>query len=72
MPKAIDFFLDLAKRGKHPGASSGEKRARRLALAILDNLPGLDDKAITGLVHFMGEAQMRPETARTSIDGWES
>lgn len=46
---SLKHFVRLAKRGKpNTGASGGELRARRLALAIVDNLPGLDDQAIAG------------------------
>ena len=50
----MDHFIRLAKRGKPgTGASGGELRARRLALAVLNDIPGLDQKAITGLVEFI-------------------
>jgi hypothetical protein len=65
-------FLRLAKRGKpNTGASGGELRARRLALAVLDNIPGLDDDAVAGLVQFIALAKAEPETARSYVDGWE-
>lgn len=69
--KPLDHFLRLALRGRHPGSSGGEKRARRLALALLDNVPGLDGDAIVGMVHFLAEVQKHPEATRTSIDGWD-
>jgi hypothetical protein len=62
-------FVRLARR-KHPGASSGEKRSRRLALALLDNLPGLDDEAIDGMIGFADLVKRAPETARSLVDGW--
>lgn len=50
----MDHFIRLAKRGKPgTGASGGELRARRLALAVLNDIPGLDGKAITGLCEFI-------------------
>jgi hypothetical protein len=58
-------------RCKHAGASGGEKRARRLAIALLDNLPGLDAEAIDGMIAFLDLAQHAPQTARTLVDAWE-
>jgi hypothetical protein len=70
--KGLDHFVRLAKRGKpNTGASSGELRARRLALAILDNLPGLDDRATSGLLAFIELVKQSPEESRTLVDGWD-
>lgn len=50
----MDHFIELARRGKPgTGASSGELKARRLALAVLNDIPGLDGSAISGLVKFI-------------------
>ena len=62
-------FVRLARR-RHAGASGGEKRARRLALAVLDDLPGLDDRAVDGLIRFVELVRKSPEGARTLLDGW--
>lgn len=64
----LDHFVRLAKRGKPgTGASGGEVRARRLAMAILDDTPGLDGSAIMGLLHFIELVQRAPEEARTLV-----
>lgn len=68
--KSLDHFIDLALQGKRPGSSGGEKRARRLARCILDNVPGLDDSAINGMIEFIRAAQLQPETARSAVDAW--
>lgn len=53
MREDLRHFCDLAHRGGHPAASGGEQRAHALATAVLENLPGLDDLAIHGLVEFI-------------------
>ena len=63
-------FVRLA-RTKHPGASSGEKAARRLALALCRDLPSLDERAFDGLLEFALLIRSAPTTARDLIDGWE-
>ena len=50
-PEAMERFRKLARRGAHPGASSGERVANRLAKAlhaIGDDLALLDPEAIEG------------------------
>ncbi len=63
----VKHFVDLAARGKHPGSSGGEKRARRLAVAVLENLPGLDDSAIAGLLEFVRCVQTSPSLSRQLV-----
>lgn len=44
-------FLECATAGKHPGASTGERRAYRLAVTLLsslDDLAGIDHDAVIG------------------------
>lgn len=54
----MDHFIRLAKRGKPgTGASGGELAARRLAIAIVKDVPGLDDMAIAGLIEFIRGTQ---------------
>jgi len=50
-PEAAQHFLQLARRGAHPAASGGEKRAYRLAKRLkqsLDDFSGLDSSAVEG------------------------
>jgi hypothetical protein len=61
--KPIDHFLRLAKRGASPGASGGEKRAFRLAKAVVEDLPGLDNQAVAGFGEFAIIAYSKPMTA---------
>jgi hypothetical protein len=49
---SLRHFLKLAQRGSHPGASSGEVRAHRLALVVLEHAHGLDGQALDGLCEF--------------------
>ena len=50
--EAVDHFTRLALRGKHGGCSSGEERAHRIALVILEHAGGLDEKALVGMAEF--------------------
>jgi hypothetical protein len=60
----LRHFLRLAIRGKHRGASSGEKRCRLLAKALLDNCGALDGQAVEGLTEFIRVSIHQPETVR--------
>ena len=62
-----EHFLRLAHHGRHRGASGGEKRARALAKAIVDQVPGLDGQAVAGAIEFMRLAAAKPGTARDII-----
>jgi hypothetical protein len=67
--KTMEHFLKLARRGKpDTGASGGELRARRLALAISENAVGLDAQAIEGAAEFLRRAPLAISTARDFID----
>lgn len=59
----MTHFLELAKRGGHGAASSGEVRAHALALAILENVPGLGQKALNGMMTLAVVAFERPGLA---------
>jgi hypothetical protein len=71
LSREFDRFCRLAVRGKNRGASGGEKRARKLAMAVLDEASGLDDQAIEGLITFIRAVQRAPTTARDLVQGWE-
>lgn len=65
----MDHFLKIARRGKPgTGASGGEQQARRLALAILKEAPGLDDEAIEGAAEFLRRAPLALSAARKLVD----
>ncbi|MBA3481720.1 MAG: hypothetical protein H0T51_07885 [Pirellulales bacterium] len=64
----LQDFLRLAKRGGHGGASGGEKRAHKLAAVIVDHVPGLDDKAVSGAIELVRLAAREPWTARDLIE----
>ena len=68
----LEHFLGMARQGKRPGCNSEEKRARSLALCILDNVPGLDDDAIDGMIELINSVRMKSEIARDAVDTWES
>ena len=49
-------FCELAKRGSHPGASTGERTAHKLASALHkvgDDIMLLDAEAIQGFCHLV-------------------
>lgn len=50
--EALRHFVRLARRGAAPAASGGEGSAARLAAAILENAPRLDDQALEGALLF--------------------
>lgn len=67
--KALEHFLRIARRGKYPAASGGERRAAKLAKAILEHVPGLDDLALDGMAEFAQYVKMFPQSARELIEG---
>lgn len=67
----LQHFLRLAIRGKHRGASSGEKQCRLLAKALLDNCGALDGQAIEGLTEFIRVSIHQPGTARDHLGLWD-
>lgn len=54
----LAHFIKLASRGAKPAASGGEKRAYRIARAIIDNIQGLDGQAIDGIRRFVTVAEL--------------
>jgi hypothetical protein len=68
----MDHFIRLAKRGKPgTGASGGELRARRLALAVINDLQGMDDEAISGFIEFIRGIQRGGEQLARELIGAE-
>lgn len=62
---AVQHFLRLASKGRIGAASGGEKRANRIAKLlpkVLDDVPGLDDTAIRGIVGLLQGASGAYET----------
>ena len=68
--RAVSHFLKLAKHGGYGAASGGAQRAHRLAKAVLDDVPGLDDLALEGFREFCLLVKSAPETAQ-KIAGFE-
>jgi hypothetical protein len=66
--RAIEHFVALARRGRGQGASGGERRAARLANAILENVPGMDGDAIVGVGLFAQLTSAQYELACQLID----
>lgn len=66
-PASLSHFLDLLEHGNCPGASSGELRARRIALTLVRDLPGLDGQAVDGLIEFCRLCASAPETAERLV-----
>lgn len=68
--QSIDHFLDLAHQGRvNSGCSTGERNAYRLAQALLEYGPGLDDEAINGFYLFLQYAVRNPMSAKALIEG---
>lgn len=67
---SIEHFIRLARTGKrNKGASGGEKRAYKLAQCVLDNLPGLDSRAVSGLKKFIDGCSLSYSHCDTLING---
>ena len=64
----IKHFVRLARRGKHPGASGGERRAAKLAEAVLEYVPGMDCSAVAGLHEFIAGCAASYSAARELIE----
>jgi len=54
--RELSRFIELARRGGHAGASGGEVKAFKLATAILEYAPGLDQEALDGAAAFIKAA----------------
>ena len=61
LSQEIIRFMELARTGNEAYASSGEVRARRIALALLDDISGLDDASINGFIDFVRAVQAGDE-----------
>jgi len=61
--KNLKRFLDLARQGRQPGSSGGERRAARLAHQVAEDVPGLDQGAVAGLLELVSLAHRNPSTA---------
>lgn len=68
MTPSLKHFLTCARRGGARGASTGEKRCRRIAEALLENVGCLDGRALAGAEQFVRVAVHQPETARKVLD----
>lgn len=64
----LDHFLNLALRGRYPAASGGEHRAFKLAQAVVEYVPGLDELARDGLCEFIERTAQHPMEARDIFD----
>ena len=63
----LEHLLNLARRGRHPGASGGERRAWLIVECLLENATGLDDCAANGIVKMTELIQGDPMSARDAI-----
>jgi len=61
--KNLKRFLELARQGRQPGSSGGERRAARLAHQVAEDVPGLDQGAVDGLLELVSLAHRNPSTA---------
>ena len=60
-------FVDLARQGKLPGASGGEKAAAAIALVMVDKAVVLDRSARRGFEDWFQHLQADPEEAARSV-----
>jgi hypothetical protein len=60
---SLEHFVRLANAGKHPGCSSGERAARRIALCLLKESLVLDGTATAGIVEYLALVQRHPTKA---------
>jgi hypothetical protein len=57
----LEHFINLLLRGRHSGASGGERRAYKIAKALLEHAPGLDAKALAGISPFAEMVSRNPQ-----------
>jgi len=55
-----DYFLRLADRGRKPGASTFERRAWLVAVAVAHMADGADGQALRGMAEFVRTAVEAP------------
>lgn len=60
-------LLQLARHGKHPGASGAERQARKIVSCLLDNAVGIDAKATDGIADLLAAIQGSPQEGRETI-----
>lgn len=68
MTDNLNHFLTLASRGESAAGSSGEHAAYRMAHAVLDDVPTLDEAALRGLTIFVGITKYQPIRAREMLE----
>lgn len=61
------FFIDLARRGRHPAASSGEHAAHEVAESLLKTASAFDHEAMEGMLEFACLCHTHPSTAEDLI-----
>lgn len=66
---SLQHLLTIARRGKHRGASGGEKRANRLVKQIVDDVPGIDGMALDGLAELIQLVAAAPMGTREMLVG---
>lgn len=67
MTQNLEHLLTIARRGKHAGASGGEKQARKLVKCVLDNALGLDASASVGITELIDLVQSQPMDGREAV-----
>ncbi len=63
----LEHLLNLAEKGSHPAASSGERRARAIVECLLENVLGLDASATAGIEELIVLIQTQPMAGRDQI-----
>ncbi len=70
--ECLNYFLSLARNGVGALAPPMAHSAYRLAVAVLDDVPTLDDQTLRGMVVFAAVALNSEEHARNMLDSTAS
>ena len=67
MSRSMEHLLELARRGRNPGASPAEQQARRIVRCVLDDAIGLDGSASDGIADLVALVQTSPQDGRDAV-----
>jgi len=65
--RSVEHLLTLARRGKHPASSGGEKQARKLVQCVLNHAIGLDSQATDGIGKLAKFIQASPQDGTQAV-----
>ena len=67
MSRQMEHLLELARRGRNPGASNAERQARRIVRCLLHDAIGLDGSASDGIADLVALVQASPQDGRDAV-----